>query len=43
MNYIDSYEKALIFWLCMTVGAFGCIIVGMEIGEQLENFFHFFS
>ena len=39
MRYIDSYEKALVFWLCMTGGAFGCIIVGMELGELFGNFF----
>ena len=37
-RYIDSYEKALVFWLCMIGGAFGCIIVGIEIGELLEKF-----
>jgi hypothetical protein len=39
MRYIDTYEKALVFWLCMVGGAFGCIIVGMELGELFGNFF----
>ena len=38
-RYIDSYEKALVFWLIMTASAFGCIIVGMELGEWVGNFF----
>ena len=42
-RYIDSYEKALVFWLCMVGGAFGCIVVGMELGELLGNFFQLFS
>ena len=43
MKYIDTYEKALIFWLSMTGGAFACIIVGMELGELIGNFFQLSS
>ena len=42
-EYIDSYEKALIFWLSMTGLAFTAIIVGMELGELLGKFFQLFS
>ena len=42
-RYIDSYEKALVFWLCMTGLGFLSIVVGMELGELLGNFFQLFS
>ena len=43
MKYIDTYEKALVFWLSMTGLTFACIIVGMELGELLGNFLQLFS
>ena len=43
MKYIDTYEKALVFWLSMTGLTFGCIIVGMELGELIGNFFQLSS
>lgn len=42
-RYIDSYEKALVFWLSMTGLTFAGIIVGMELGELLGNFFQLFT
>ena len=42
-RYIDSYEKALAFWLCMTGLGFLSIVVGMELGELLGNFFQLIS
>ena len=39
LTYIDTFEKALVFWLAMTVLTFLSIIVGMELGEFLGNFF----
>ena len=38
-RYIDSYEKALVFWLSMIGMAFAAIVVGMELGEWFGNFF----
>ena len=38
-RYIDSYEKALVFWLSMIGLAFASIIVGIELGELFGNFF----
>lgn len=38
-SYIDSYEKALVFWLIMIGSTFGCIVIGMELGEWIGNFF----
>ena len=38
LNYIDSYEKALIFWLVMVGLAFLSIIIGMELAECLRGF-----
>ena len=43
MRYIDTYEKALIFWLSMVGIAFGSIVVGMELGELFGNFFQLSS
>jgi len=37
MNYIDSYEKALVFWLAMTGLAFLSIVIGMEIGDWITS------
>ena len=42
-RYIDSYEKALVFWLSMIGLAFASIIVGIELGELLGNFFQLSS
>ena len=39
LTYIDTFEKALVFWLAMIGLAFLSIIVGMELGEFLGNFF----
>ena len=33
MHWIDSYEKALIFWLGMVGLAFASIFIGLEISE----------
>ena len=33
MHWIDSYEKALIFWLGMVGLAFASISIGLEISE----------
>ena len=38
MSWIDSYEKALVFWLAMTGLAFLSIIIGMEIGNCITTF-----
>ncbi len=35
MHWIDSYEKALIFWLGMVGLAFASIFIGLEISEWL--------
>jgi len=40
---LDTYEKALIFWLSMIGIAFASIIVGMEVSEWFENFFQLSS
>jgi len=42
-RYIDSYEKALVFWLCMIGLAFLSIFVGMEVSRWFENFFQLSS
>ena len=39
MRYIDTYEKAFVFWMIMVGIAFGSIVVGMELGELFGNFF----
>jgi hypothetical protein len=39
MHWIDSYEKALIFWLGMVGIAFASIIIGIELGEWFGEFF----
>jgi len=36
---IDSYEKALIFWLGMVGIAFASIAIGLQLGEWFGNFF----
>ena len=33
MHWIDSYEKALIFWFGMVGLAFASIFIGLEISE----------
>tara|TARA_A200000159_G_scaffold106871_1_gene99659 strand:- start:1232 stop:1351 length:120 start_codon:yes stop_codon:yes gene_type:complete len=33
MRWIDSHEKALVFWLGMVGIAFASIIIGMKLGE----------
>ena len=38
MNYIDSYEKALIFWLCFVGLGFVSIVIGLELGNLFEIF-----
>ena len=37
MKYIDSYEKALVFWLGMVGLAFLSIVIGMEIGDWITS------
>ena len=39
MKYIDSYEKALVFWLSMIGIAFASIVVGLKLGQLFGNFF----
>ena len=38
MHWIDSYEKALIFWLGMVGLAFTSIFIGLELGELFGHF-----
>ena len=38
LRYIDSYEKALVFWLSMIGIAFASIIIGLELGELFGHF-----
>jgi|TARA_Y100000287_G_scaffold153695_1_gene129925 hypothetical protein len=38
MRWIDSYEKALVFWLAMVGLAFLSIAIGMQIGDFITTF-----
>ena len=38
MRWIDSYEKALVFWLGMVGIAFASIVIGMKLGNLITAF-----
>ncbi len=36
--YIDSYEKALVFWFAFVGLGFASIVIGLELGNLFGNF-----